>query len=29
VKQMRWHKEEKRDSEDSDIMSNHVNGEAW
>jgi hypothetical protein len=29
VKQMRWHKEEKRDSEDSDIMSNHVNREAW
>jgi hypothetical protein len=26
---MRWHKEGKRDSEDSDIMSHPVDGEAW
>jgi hypothetical protein len=29
VKQMRWHKEGKRDSEDSDIMLHPVDGEAW
>jgi hypothetical protein len=29
VKQMRWHKEGKRDSEDSDIMSHPADGEAW
>jgi hypothetical protein len=26
---MRWHKEGKHDSEDSDIMSHLVDGEAW
>jgi hypothetical protein len=26
---MRWHKEEKHDSEDSNIMSHHADGEAW
>jgi hypothetical protein len=26
---MRWHKEGKRDSEDSDIMSHPADGEAW
>jgi hypothetical protein len=26
---MRWHKEGKRDSEDSDIMSHPTDGEAW
>jgi hypothetical protein len=26
---MRWHKERKRDSEDSDIMSHPADGEAW
>jgi hypothetical protein len=29
VKQMRWHKEGKRDSDDSDIMSHPTDGEAW
>jgi hypothetical protein len=29
VKQMRWHKEGKRDSEDSDIISHPANTEAW
>jgi hypothetical protein len=29
AKQMRWHKEEKYDSEDSDIMSHPVDDEAW
>jgi hypothetical protein len=29
AKQMRWHKEEKRDSEDTNIMSHHVDVEAW
>jgi len=29
AKQMRWHKEGKRDSEDSDIMSHPADGEAW
>jgi hypothetical protein len=29
VKQMRWHKKGKRDSEDSDIMSHPADGEAW
>jgi hypothetical protein len=29
VKQMRWHKEGKHDSEDPDIMSYPVDGEAW
>jgi hypothetical protein len=29
VKQMRWHKEGKRDSEDSNIMSHPTDGEAW
>jgi hypothetical protein len=29
VKQMRWHKEGKRDSEDLDIMSYPVDTEAW
>jgi hypothetical protein len=29
VKQMRWHKEGKCDSEESNIMSHHVDGEAW
>jgi hypothetical protein len=29
MKQMRWHKEGKRDSEDLDIMSHPANGEAW
>jgi hypothetical protein len=29
TKQMRWHKDGKRDSEDSDIMSHPVDGEAW
>jgi hypothetical protein len=29
TKQMRWHKEGKRDSEDSDIMSHPTDGEAW
>jgi hypothetical protein len=29
AKQMRWHKEEKRDSENSDIMSHPVDIEAW
>ena len=29
VKQMRWHKEEKRDSKDSDIMLHTADGEAW
>jgi hypothetical protein len=28
VKQMRWHKEGKRDSEDSNIMSHPMDGEA-
>jgi hypothetical protein len=26
---MRWHKEGKHDSEDSDIMSHPADGEAW
>jgi hypothetical protein len=26
---MRWHKERKRDSEDSDIMSHPADGEVW
>jgi hypothetical protein len=29
TKQMRWHKEEKHDSEDANIMSHPVDGEAW
>jgi hypothetical protein len=29
AKQMRWHKEGKYDSEDSDIMSHPVDDEAW
>jgi hypothetical protein len=29
AKQMRWHKEVKRDSEDSDIISHPADGEAW
>jgi hypothetical protein len=29
AKQMRWHKEEKRDSEDPDIMSHPADIEAW
>jgi hypothetical protein len=29
VKQMRWHKEEKRDSEDLDIMLRPADSEAW
>jgi hypothetical protein len=29
AKQMRWHKEEKCDSEDSDIISNPADTEAW
>jgi hypothetical protein len=29
AKQMRWHKEEKRDSEDLDIMSHPTDSEAW
>jgi hypothetical protein len=29
TKQMRWHKEGKRDSEDSDIMSHPADGAAW
>jgi hypothetical protein len=29
TKQMRWHKEGKRDSEDSNIMLHPTNGEAW
>jgi hypothetical protein len=29
VKQMRWYKEGKRDSEDSNIMSRAADGEAW
>jgi hypothetical protein len=29
VKQTRWHKEEKRDSKDVDIMLHPANGEAW
>jgi hypothetical protein len=29
VKQMRWHKEGKRESEDPDIMSHPVDSEAW
>jgi hypothetical protein len=29
VKQMRWHKEGKRDSEDLDIMSHPADTEAW
>jgi hypothetical protein len=29
VKQMRWHKEGKHDSENSDIMSHPTYGEAW
>jgi hypothetical protein len=29
VKQMRWHKEGKRDRENSDIMSHPTYGEAW
>jgi hypothetical protein len=29
VKQIRWHKEGKRDSEDSDIMLHPADGEAW
>jgi hypothetical protein len=29
MKQMRWHKDGKSDSEDSDIMSHPVDGEAW
>jgi hypothetical protein len=29
MKQMRWHKEGKRESEDPDIMSHPVNSEAW
>jgi hypothetical protein len=29
MKQMRWHKERKRDSEDSDNMSHPTDGEAW
>jgi hypothetical protein len=29
MKQMRWHEEGKRDSEDADIMSHPADGEAW
>jgi hypothetical protein len=29
AKQMRWHKEGKRDSEDADVMSQTMDGEAW
>jgi hypothetical protein len=29
TKQMRWHKDEKRDSEDPDIMSHPADTEAW
>jgi hypothetical protein len=29
AKQIRWHKEGKRDSEDFNIMSHPVDGEAW
>jgi hypothetical protein len=29
AKQMRWHREGKHDSEDSDIMSHYADGEAW
>jgi hypothetical protein len=29
AQQMRWHKEEIRDSEDADIMSHLVDAEAW
>jgi hypothetical protein len=29
VKQMRWHKDGKHDSEDSDTMSHPADGEAW
>jgi hypothetical protein len=29
AKQMRWHKEGKRDREDPDIMSHHADTEAW
>jgi hypothetical protein len=29
VKQIRWYKEGKHDSKDSDIMSHHADGEAW
>jgi hypothetical protein len=29
LKQVRWHKERKRESEDPDIMSHPVNSEAW
>jgi hypothetical protein len=29
TKQMRWHKEEKHDSEDPDIMSHPTDSEAW
>jgi hypothetical protein len=29
VKQMRWHKEGKRDREDSDIMLHPTDGKAW
>jgi hypothetical protein len=29
AKQMRWHKEGKRETEDSDIMSHHVDSEVW
>jgi hypothetical protein len=29
AKQMRWHKEEKHDSEDLNIMSHLVDSEAW
>jgi hypothetical protein len=28
-KQMRWHMEEKRETEDPDIMSQHADSEAW
>jgi hypothetical protein len=29
MKQMRWHKEEKHDSENTNIMSHPADGEAW
>jgi hypothetical protein len=29
MKQMRWHKEGKRDSEDPDIMTHSMDGKAW
>jgi hypothetical protein len=29
AKKMRWHKEGKHESEDSDIMLHPANGEAW